>query len=163
MGCIFLSDQGCIVHPDRPLVCRLYPLGQTIDAEGKERFGRMPPQPDCKGLYDKDSTVGEYLKSQGVAPYLRMEKRYTALYQQIETKLASIRKETTGFEQVNPDDVGNFTEVSGQTLQSPLLDIDATIESYCKKHRIKPPVNFEEMVTLHIKSIEDWLLSLIHI
>jgi len=160
MSCIFLSNQGCSVHPDRPLVCRLYPLAQTIDAEGKERFGKMPPHPDCRGVYNKDSTVEDYLKSQEVAPYLRMEKRYTALYRKMETKLAHFKNETNGFEQVGPDNVGNATEVSGQALHSPLLDIDVTIESYCKKHGTKPPVNLEEMVTLHIKSIEDWLNKL---
>jgi Fe-S-cluster containining protein len=26
--CVFLGGDGCTVHPDRPLVCRLYPLGR---------------------------------------------------------------------------------------------------------------------------------------
>ena len=27
-ACVFLTGQGCGVHADRPLVCRLYPLGR---------------------------------------------------------------------------------------------------------------------------------------
>lgn len=73
-GCIFLNSEGCSVHPDRPLVCRLYPLGQIVDREGKERFGSMPLHPDCLGVLGKDGTVESYLNSQEVKPYFRIEK-----------------------------------------------------------------------------------------
>ena len=157
MNCIFLKDQVCTVHPDRPLVCRLFPLAQTIDEEGNERFAQMPPQQDCRGEYGKEGTVEAYLKSQKAAPYLRMEERYTALYRRMEAKLAHLIKETKSDKQAAPDNTGKATEVSGQALHSPLLDIDATLKIYCKKQGISPPVDLEEMVNLHIKSIEDWL------
>src|ERR1700752_4896509 len=37
-ACIFLGNDGCTVHPDRPLVCRLYPLGRRVRADGSESF-----------------------------------------------------------------------------------------------------------------------------
>jgi Fe-S-cluster containining protein len=77
-GCIFLTAKGCSVHPDRPLVCRLYPLGQIVDKDGKEKFGSMPPHPDCLGLYGSEGTVENYLESQGVQPYFRFEKKQGA-------------------------------------------------------------------------------------
>ena len=34
-ACIFLNQQGCSVHPDRPLACRLYPLARWVDPDGQ--------------------------------------------------------------------------------------------------------------------------------
>lgn len=36
--CVFLGPQRCGVHPDRPLVCRLYPLGRNLNGMGEEGF-----------------------------------------------------------------------------------------------------------------------------
>jgi Fe-S-cluster containining protein len=73
-GCIFLAPQGCGVHPDRPLVCRLYPLGVLWGAEGEERFANMPPHPDCLGYLSDEGTVADYLASQDVEQFLGCEK-----------------------------------------------------------------------------------------
>src|SRR5215470_9862277 len=40
-ACVFLGSEGCTVHPDRPLVCRLYPLGRHVSADGSEAFSRI--------------------------------------------------------------------------------------------------------------------------
>ena len=63
--CIFLGLEGCRIHPARPLVCRLFPLGLLRDESGREAFGIMPLHPDCLGLLGTDGTVGEDLKTQG--------------------------------------------------------------------------------------------------
>lgn len=63
--CIFLSPEGCRVHPARPLVCRLFPLGVLKDEAGNESFGIMPLHPDCLGMLGTDGTVEEDLKTQG--------------------------------------------------------------------------------------------------
>lgn len=70
-SCIFLRPEGCGVYPDRPLVCRLFPLGLLEDANGQELFGVMPLHPDCLGLLGEEGTVASYLNSQGAGPYLR--------------------------------------------------------------------------------------------
>lgn len=64
--CIFLGPDGCGVHPARPLVCRLFPLGILHDEEGRTFFGLMPLHPDCVGLLGTDGTVDEDLKAQEV-------------------------------------------------------------------------------------------------
>jgi Fe-S-cluster containining protein len=64
--CVFLSPDGCGVHPARPQVCRLFPLGILRDEAGRESFGVMPLHPDCLGLLGTDGTVEEDLKAQGV-------------------------------------------------------------------------------------------------
>ncbi len=74
-SCIFLEPQGCRVYPDRPLVCRLFPLGLIQDEQGNQHFGVMPLHPDCLGLLGTDGTVSSYLKSQGFGPRLRISKR----------------------------------------------------------------------------------------
>lgn len=63
--CIFLCSDGCRVHPARPLVCRLFPLGLLRDENGNESFGVMPLHPDCLGMLGTDGTVEEDLKAQG--------------------------------------------------------------------------------------------------
>ncbi len=36
--CVFLDSQGCSVHEDRPLVCRLYPLARHVNNNLDESF-----------------------------------------------------------------------------------------------------------------------------
>jgi len=66
--CVFLDAEGCGVHPARPLVCRLFPLGLIRDESGRERFSLMPLHPDCVGYLGEDGTVASYLRSEGAAP-----------------------------------------------------------------------------------------------
>jgi Fe-S-cluster containining protein len=63
--CVFLGPDGCRVHPARPLVCRLFPLGVIRDERGAEAFGVMPLHPDCLGLFGTDGTVDDDLRAQG--------------------------------------------------------------------------------------------------
>ena len=63
--CLFLGPDGCRVHPARPLVCRLFPLGLIRDENGQEKFGVMPLHPDCLGMLRTDGTVDDDLRSQG--------------------------------------------------------------------------------------------------
>lgn len=69
-SCVFLEGGRCAVHPDRPLVCRMFPIGLIRDSRGDERFGVMPLHPDCLGIVDSDLTVELYLENQGAEPYL---------------------------------------------------------------------------------------------
>lgn len=62
--CLFLGPDGCRVHPARPLVCRLFPLGLIRDEYGREAFGVMPLHPDCLGMLGTDGTVDDDLWAQ---------------------------------------------------------------------------------------------------
>lgn len=79
-ACVFLGDAGCTVHADRPLVCRLYPLGRVVKADGTEAIVENEPHPDTEGVYGSDGTVGAYLESQGVAPFIAAADRYYAVF-----------------------------------------------------------------------------------
>ena len=79
-ACVFLGERGCTVHTDRPLVCRLYPLGRVVKADGSESFVENEPHPETRGLYGRDGTVEGYIESQGVGPYIAAANRYYAVF-----------------------------------------------------------------------------------
>jgi hypothetical protein len=81
--CVFLGEQGCAVHPDRPLVCRLYPLGRHLDAAGEEYFSHIRPHPKTDGVYGLDGTVEDYLTAQGTAPFIVAAARYKAIFNRL--------------------------------------------------------------------------------
>ena len=74
-SCPFLTPEGCTVYEDRPSNCRYYPVGMATlrkkDAEGgKDEFFFMIKEDHCKGFEEnKDWTVGEWRKDQGVDRY----------------------------------------------------------------------------------------------
>ena len=53
-ACGFLGEAGCTVHPDRPLVCRLYPLGRAVAPDRTETFAALTPDPETAGVYGAD-------------------------------------------------------------------------------------------------------------
>jgi hypothetical protein len=74
--CVFFAPgSGCTIHTGRPAVCRLYPLGRTIHADQSESFTEAEPMPQTKGQYGQSGTVGDYLQSQGLDPYLEAMRR----------------------------------------------------------------------------------------
>jgi uncharacterized protein len=82
-ACIFLGENGCTVHKDRPLVCRLYPLGRLRLNNGREIFTELTPHPESEGEYGTSSTVEGYLQTQEVESYLQAEKSYSEVITQM--------------------------------------------------------------------------------
>jgi uncharacterized protein len=75
-SCVFLTEHGCGVHADRPLVCRIYPLGRHITAQGEEWFSELAPHPQTEGTYGTEGTVDQYLTTQEAEPYIQAVDRY---------------------------------------------------------------------------------------
>ncbi len=67
--CMFLTADGCGIHPDRPLVCRLFPLGLIRGQDGRLKYSLMPLHPDCVGYLSGEGTIRNYLDSEGTGPY----------------------------------------------------------------------------------------------
>jgi Fe-S-cluster containining protein len=73
--CPFVCADGCSVYKDRPTACRLFPLGRA-SGFGKNRgvrdqFFFLQDIPGCLGKGEtKTWTVEEWLKDQGVLPYM---------------------------------------------------------------------------------------------
>ena len=124
--CIFLVPQGCGVHPDRPLVCRLYPLGVLWDAAERSGSPTCRPTPIARAILGDEGTVAGYLASQDVSRLLTTKRsiwpsfnndKVNSLIQEtwagvartllkplsrswlilIQLSLSSVRKEESGF------------------------------------------------------------------
>jgi Fe-S-cluster containining protein len=69
-ACPFVGPEGCSIYEDRPWSCRMYPLDQG-DGDGKYRFVTQPSI--CLGMKEeREWTVGEYLRNQGLDSYNEM-------------------------------------------------------------------------------------------
>jgi Fe-S-cluster containining protein len=139
-SCVFLDSRGCSVHPDRPLVCRLFPLGQITDGRGVLRYASMPLHPDCLGLFYTEGTVESYLDSQGTLPYFRYDRVCSALVRKIAGRLSG-------------------PSAPGSPL-SPWLDVDASVTSYCRLKKLEKSENPDDTMKLYIQAMEEWIVSL---
>lgn len=158
--CIFLDSRGCGVHPDRPLVCRLFPLGQIVDSQGVAKYASMPLHPDCLGLLGTDGTVESYLESQGALSYFRYDQVYSAVYEKIIGKLSATKPVAKALSQPSNLPEGDLCPASPGSLLSPWLDIDASVASYCRRKRRVKPESLDETIALHIQALEEWIAEL---
>jgi len=159
-SCIFLDSRGCGVHPDRPLVCRLFPLGQITDGQGVVRYASMPLHPDCLGLFCTEGTVESYLESQGALPYFRYDQVYSALAKKIVEKLSGLKPAGETPEYIADRGAAGGAASTPSSQLSPWQDIDSSLTSYCRLKEQEKPENPEEMIKLHIQALEEWIVSL---
>jgi uncharacterized protein len=147
-ACIFLDNTGCRVHTNRPLVCRLYPLGRIRLDNGEEFFPELIPHPESKGEYGNGSTVREYLQEQGTIPYLEAESAYRNLIQ----KMISAAMNLSGVETFESNI--NLTELTNQEW---ILDPDPVIMKYCNLKGITFPLEADDKLELHLKALKSWM------
>ena len=164
--CVFLTPSGCQVHPRRPLVCRLYPLGRSNNERGEERFAQFPPQPECEAVAGLDGTVATFLESQGVAPFIECSGRYGLLYRRMMGLLErlDIQGKIDAPAAATPVDAaqaGSGSAGSGQEPdRAPLSswqDVDASLDEYCAAKGLAVPAEIDEAIALHLRAIEEWL------
>jgi hypothetical protein len=152
--CVFLNDRGCAVHPDRPLVCRLYPLGRYVDFLGVETFAQIEPEPGCKGIGREDSIIERYLEEQDAAPFMRAADRYLDLLWLL---LELLKEQEVGPAQAETvlSTVRAVTEDGGEQNVS-WIDMDRALADYCKLSGIPVPVELDQKMALHIKAGREW-------
>jgi hypothetical protein len=148
-NCVFLGEEGCTVHPDRPLACRIYPLARWVSADGEESFGHLVPHPQTEGVYGKSGTVQDYLSQQGAKPFFEMSDRYGALYTRMVDLLQSLDPEEFDRRQERRGAVDNLPP---GTLAFIWLDIDATDQLNTDR-----PVDMDHAVARHIRRIDAWI------
>jgi Fe-S-cluster containining protein len=141
--CIFLNAGGCSVHPDRPLVCRLYPLGRVVSGDGTERWEHAHPHPESSGEYTETGTIADYVEAQGAVPFMRAADGYAQWVRDVCTLLCAAEG-VPAAEQV-PND---------------LLDMDAAIAAYCADTGSPEPADIEDRRLLHMEILYEQLAQL---
>jgi hypothetical protein len=157
--CVFVTEAGCRVHPRRPLVCRLYPLGRMTDGAGEERFYLFPKPPDCEAELGSDGTISSFLESQGVGPYLDWSDRYGRVYKRMMALLESLGLEGRIDVPAEPDP-GSRPEQDAAPDNTPLSswqDIDASLAEYCAAKGTAVPESIGEAIDLHLRAMGEWL------
>jgi hypothetical protein len=85
--CPWVGAQGCGVYAHRPMVCRLFPLGRSVepDAQGLPRQQLVLQRlPICRGFDEaRPCTPRQWLEEQGLAPYLELDDRHSALVRHV--------------------------------------------------------------------------------
>ena len=157
-ACVFLTSEGCGVHPDRPLVCRLYPLGRRVTAEGEESFHETKPHPETEGEYGANGTVDEFLARQGAHLFMEAVDRYVEVVGRLS---AALSRELGGDAQLRQD----VQTVVDELIQGPdqsvpdWLDMDAVVQRYCMRQGVPVPTDVCSKMVLHIQAIEEWVFT----
>lgn len=158
-ACVFLTPEGCGVHPDRPLVCRLYPLGRKVTAEGEESFREVEPHPRTEGEYGTNGTVGEFLARQGAGPFIEAVDRYVEVVGRMTAALRRAVHEDAALQQDVERAAGQVMERHTEMITE-WIDMDRVVAQYCGRRRIPEPTNVEEKMAAHIRAIDEWMQSI---
>jgi Fe-S-cluster containining protein len=151
-ACTFLSEEtgGCRVHPDRPLVCRVFPLGRELLADGSERYFASQGVAAPGGDFTREGTIGSFIEAQGVPPFARASDGYFGWLYQLASGL-----NTDSFVTSKPDPA----DVTGPA--SALVDMDAAIAAWCTTTGTPEPDDIEARRRLHLellnRKLDDYL------
>ena len=152
-ACVFLTEQGCGVHPDRPLVCRLYPLGRFRSAEGNEHFTHLTPHPQSEGIYGESGTIADFLAGQNITDFVAAADEYLALFYRMYDALQ--KGDMAG--QASDDTPADASSPIPLDITQEWLDLDAAIKRYCTERKIIEPSELSERLKLHITIIDSKL------
>jgi Fe-S-cluster containining protein len=164
--CGFLTASGCKVHPRRPLVCRLYPLGRATDGTGEERFALFPKQAGCEAEFGTDGTIADFLESQGVAPGLEWSRRYSEVYRRMLGLLERLDIQGKVSVEGRPDAAAAEAGVAEAPAAEPAADrsplsswqdIDQSLADHCAAKGLAVPTETDEAIALHLRAMEEWL------
>jgi Fe-S-cluster containining protein len=139
-ACVLLGPDGCTVHEDRPLGCRVYPLALELNADGSERWSHHVPHPQSPGDYTITGTAADYLAGQNIERHLRAFGEYTAFVRRARACLAA------GPASVEPRSAG-----------CDLVDMDVAIARHCAARGDAEPSDIEARKSLHLHILYDLL------
>jgi hypothetical protein len=139
-ACVFLGSEGCTVHPDRPLVCRLYPLGRHVRADGTEWFSHLEPHPQSQGEFNRGGKIADFLISQDAAPFVRAADDYFFW-------LCAAREY---LDETTDSEAPSLSTEDADTARD-LLDMDDAIARHCAATAVAEPTDIEARKDLHLK------------
>jgi Fe-S-cluster containining protein len=154
-SCIFLKTEGCSIHNDRPLVCRLYPLGRHVTYPTEETFSRFEPEPGCRGSVHHSGTINQYLEGQGAFDYMYAADLYLDLLWHL---LEHLREHGPEPSQAKTLLKTVHTVAEGETVGNdiPWIDMDRAIADYCSQYGIPEPLTIEARMKMHITAVRRW-------
>jgi Fe-S-cluster containining protein len=139
-ACEFLGASGCTVHSDRPLVCRLYPLGRHVLADGTEWFSHLEPHPQSAGHVSADNTIAEYLEKQGAQPFIVAADEY--FYWLCAASDCLVEEGSSTHSDQSSQDNPAVSE---------LLDMDVAITRHCNSIGIVEPNDLDDRMKMHLR------------
>ena len=145
--CVFLGPEGCEVHADRPLVCRLYPLGQHVRQDGSEYYTRLEGHPQSQGEFTNDGTIADYLAAQGATPFLDAADHYFQWLCAAHERFALTSDAPAASVGEAVDDVD-------------LTDIDQMIARYCTATGETEPDHLDDRMHLHVRLLDRAIANL---
>jgi uncharacterized protein len=146
-SCVFLGPQGCEVHPDRPLVCRLYPLSRSVREDGFEHFTILKGHPQSAGEYNKSGTIADYLEGQGTKDFIFARNSYYQWF-------------CAAYQKVGARDDALISEFINNGADLGLLDMDGMIAKHCAATGEAEPESLDDRLQLHLLLLYDVLANL---
>jgi uncharacterized protein len=152
-ACVFLGPEGCGVHVDRPLVCRVYPLGRHIRSDGRVEYSQLEGHPESAGIFGHEGTIADYLADQKIDDFVRgsdlyfnqLQRLFDAWREAPEVAASADETEMASAEGAADDPMPDF------------LDADKAIADYCARNSQPEPTDLEARMQLHLAAIEQWL------
>jgi len=145
-ACVFLAAGKCTVHPARPLVCRLYPLGQHLNGAGAEHFTCVTPEKTCESRVGERSTVDRFLVVNDTEPYMEASRKYLELfYRFYESMVRQLQQR---------DDIDlDLGAYQSKVLMEEWFDVDKVVAAYCQAEEKSAPADLSGRVQLHIEAL----------
>ncbi len=145
-ACVFLVAGRCTVHPARPLVCRLYPLGQHLSGEGYEHFTCVTPEESCEGRIGERSTVDRFLVMNDTESYMEASRKYLELFYRFYETMVERLQQRDDVEL----DLGAYEK---KVLMEEWFDVDKVVAEYCQGGEMPVPADLSGRVQLHIEAL----------
>jgi len=93
-SCVNLKDNKCSVYENRPLVCRLYPVGRALDPDRNSYFMLTKTDGCCPTGCGQEHTIEEWLTKAEAESFFEWNDKFHELYMQIDFKnYKKLRKE----------------------------------------------------------------------
>lgn len=157
--CVFLGPEGCEVHADRPLVCRLYPLGRSVTRGEPDRFFHLAPHPETEGTYGTAETVAAYLDAQGAVPFMRAADRYLECVVALADAVSVVAARDPVEGEAARAALHAETQAAAHPAAGSWLDIDVVLAATADA---SAPASAEEAMDRHIAALDAWRRSLLN-
>jgi len=120
--CSFLRSYGCKVYKDRPLRCRLYPVGRIHSTNGKSFFFLTDVASYCNLGKGQEHTIEQWIEKSEVEPYFKWSDKLFDLFFKMDHQKYRRLDDTLKYK-----------------LGFMIYDFDTAIDALSKGSRFEPP------------------------